>query len=216
MTTEVAHHSRFAVIDLTNYQYFRANDQEVDEFVRRLRRLDPPTPQMRRGEELHRGLQLMALGETEEAEALLSTFEWAIDHDVAMQRPSRVERPVSRVYEVGGRSVLLVGRVDAIARDVITDYKATGRIDLDSLHDSLQWRSYLDMLPECNVFRYEVFRLGLDLDSIIDHAALELRRYPDLHKDVAEAVEEVDWFVQSLASQGLVAMHPDGNGVVRG
>lgn len=209
---------------LDGYRYYRDHDQPVEDYVRQILRLEPPTPAMQMGIEFHQTLEdagkvMMSGGQWEPPdEKRVYSFQYRIDGGLKLQVPSVVEMPARREFEVAVRPpvmatpgivqadrfrVTMSGRLDAVCGQTGVDYKTTkSTINAEGYHDAFQWRAYLFLLPEMPDFRYEVFRIrpGKELNQIevVEHRSFTMTRYPDLERDVLAAVAEYLEFLQVM------------------
>lgn len=68
--------------------------------------------------------------------------------------------PATKVYEAGGYTVQVSGKMDAVEGVTAHDFKCKFRaIDWQEYYDSYQWRFYLDMLG-LHIFYYDVFEVA--------------------------------------------------------
>ena len=221
-----------SVTDIEGYRYYKNSEwQTFDKYLSQLLRLEPPTDAMEWGTKWHKYLQDMAMGKDVSGKPeVYGEYEWQVEPE--LDQPDVVEMPVEKTYNVRGREILVRGRVDAVVGNTVIDYKTTKKLDVDLYMDSYQWRAYLDMVPESNMFRYDVFVMSeplkkkvvvegktittKDLYRVIrDYHYLELSKYPELHNDVAHMIAEYDEFLLGLHGQGKINLSPEGNGVIR-
>ena len=206
--------NRFSVSDLTSYDWFKVSEKmTLQEYLVRLKRQDTPSPKVVKGIKIHHWLELLAKGDTDAQHGLNSEMD--SDIMVKLPQPDLVEIPVRKMYRVNGRNILLTGRVDALVGLTVVDYKTTWRMNLESYADSIQWRAYMDMLPDYERFKYEVFKLRAshsepDRPVLAEHRALECSRYPMLHADVARRVAEFDDWLITLDRGGHIELTPYG------
>lgn len=180
---------------LDGYRYYRDHDQPVEDYVRQILRLEPPTPAMQIGIEFHQMLEDMAKAmmdhERPKPDRLkrpnaVYDFVWQGDTVLTkLPMPSVVEMPARREFNIvvppavsptpgivqaDKFRVTMSGRLDAVCGLTGVDYKTTraSTINAESYQDALQWRAYLFLLPEMPDFRYDVFRIrpGKDLNQI--------------------------------------------------
>ena len=200
-----------AVTALDSYRYYVESDMSLEQYIARLKRLEPPHPRAVLGTAMHDGISHLV--KTGSYSLLDKTFH--IPAEIHLRRPDVMEVKVGRTFEVDGRRVRVSGRVDALMGQTLVDYKTTQRIDLDYLMDSLQWRVYMSLLPDVEAFRYEVFQLSknpnkLGKYAVNHHTSVDLARYPDLESDVYAAVMNYDRFLRQMARWGYITLTPYG------
>src|SRR5262245_16136642 len=187
---------RISVSDLETVRYYKANERaSMAELVAKLKRAEPPTPQMRAGSALAK------LFEHQSGEVLdLATVD-GIRFDFGAMTGTM---PLCRFREVKGEKlydtpsgrVTLVGKVDGLDALRVRDQKLTENWDAANYLDSLQGRSYLDMF-NAHEFVYDVFRRTKHDDDdpglvkITAYHPLTFYRYPGMDEDVREAVFEL-------------------------
>jgi len=167
---------RVAVSDIDTYRYYLDDeDGDFDKLLRRLRREEPETIEMRAGKALHRFLETGAqpghtFGLSLDESILNTPFDdgyQSIDIDGFRFDFSRLEatlplQPLREIkaekeYIINGTSVMLVGKVDGMDGLAIDDHKfTTSYFTPDRYFDAYQWRLYLDIY-EANRFKYNIF-----------------------------------------------------------
>ena len=220
------------VTDLEGYRYYQTHEWlTFGKYLDQLLRREPPSPAMEWGTKWHRYLQDMAMGrDVSHNPSLYGEYEWQVEPELL--QPEVVEMAVSKVYVVNGREVLMRGRIDAKVGRTIIDYKTSKSPDMESYMDSYQWRAYLDMEGNSDMFRYDVFTMSEPMKKKVamgnkiitttdeyrvvrDYNYIELSKYPTLHEDVQARVAEYDEFLCGLANAGEIALAPNGSGVLR-
>ena len=206
---------RISVTALESWRYFLHGTKwdgspalTQDKYIRRLRRMEPPTPAMEKGIKFHKHIET---GGHEHA----GIFDWQCD--VELPRPSAVEVPVSRKYRMHGMDVDLRGRIDALVGLEVVDYKTGKRSPgyLDYM-ESWQWKAYLAMLPECDDFRYEHFvvldplRSAPHLYRIVRHQSIPLQRYAGMEGEVEDALREYLGLLLHFEDSGLIELNERG------
>lgn len=169
------------------------------------------SPAMERGTKFHSAMENLALTGNWESE-----FSWEIE--VEIPRPQHVEkrRVASRKSHYHDRTLVLSGIIDAIRGDTITDYKTTEKtIKLEKYIDSWQWRAYLTMVPECERFRYDIFRLQQRPArsgnwSVTEHAKVDLQRYDGMEDEVWSFAERFGCFLVELHDQKKLRIDGEG------
>ena len=220
---------RISVTALDEWWYYRTglsyatgeHALSLEAFVRRLRRLDPPTPALRRGTLLHRHL------ETEGRDAEAAEFI-RFDCDVEIERPAVREMRVLKEYRLSpSLTVTLSGRIDGLLGRTVVDYKGSSRAPSYASYDDIsgapveggahpwQWRCYLDMLPDCDRHRFECFtmydpRRGEHAWRVVRHERFTMERYQALGRDVARALSDYVEMLFGLERAGLVRLGPRG------
>ena len=91
-------HARQRQPDLDGWEYYKSSNLSHSEFLRRLRRMDPPSKAMHDGTMFHRYMET-------QGREFSHFFEWKCD--VTMEKPTATEVPVTKKYEIGGRVVTL-------------------------------------------------------------------------------------------------------------
>ncbi len=176
---------RISVTDLESYRYYLASeDMTLDDILRRLRREEPPSPNMLAGTAFHKLLEDSTEGELTDATVEGHRFRFDLDAELAMPPIREIKAAVE--YTVNGLPVTLVGKVDALSGIRVDDHKLTGRFDAEKYADSFQWRTYL-MLFKAHQFVYNVFTGAPDKDGVWVIRAfdpLPLYRYGDMEKEV--------------------------------
>ena len=211
--------NRIWVTSLDGYLAFRDNlyhEEELFDYVNHLVGSKPPSLRMGLGTYLHAALEVAGVkGGTMDHE-IPGEFQIRCYEHIELARPSAVEVPVTKVYHVNGREVTLSGKLDAISGRRGVDYKTADKIDMERLADAFQWRCYLDMLPELDTFRYDVFQMKetrSGMWDIVRHVRLEQTRYIGLHEEVEALVAEYDRFLMDLERAGHIEL--DERGVIR-
>ena len=176
---------RISATDIDSYRRFRGDEEDdLATFLARLRKWEPPTPAMKAGTALHKALENATPGQYLTLEADGYTFE--IRGTNALDLPDIRECKATREYEIGGLTVTVVGKVDAVHGNRIDDHKFTGRFDAERFLDSYQWRIYLEVFG-ADEFRWNVFE-GTEVGDkqYVISAVHPLRtfRYPGIGADV--------------------------------
>lgn len=197
---------RISVTDLDGWRYFRASeDMTVEDFLRRLRREEPPTPAMRAGRALHKLLEHAQEGEVTLAEQDGFRFNFQADCNVPLMPIRELKGEMIIPTPVG--PVTLVGVVDGIDRAVY-DHKLTERFDAERYADSYQWRCYLAMFV-AHKFTYNVFEGRHDpkLDEwvIYGFQQVSFYSYPTIAQDVRQEVSDLACFIAENLPERLVA-----------
>lgn len=179
---------------------------DLDEFMARLLKRQPETPEMRAGSAIHEVLERAAVGD-EIGSITANGVVFHFDGDfVVTAKPEREGAIIEKVYPTMVGPVLLRGRTDA-RTDEVTDYKLTfSTFDAERYAESLQWKSYLDMTGRKR-FRYEVFTAKWDGPEVIvrDQHSLTLWAYPEMGGEVQRAVDELSEFIVTHVPQMLIA-----------
>ena len=136
---------RVSVTELADFRRFRETDQTFEEWLARWKRLIPPTPAMRAGTRFHRFLET---GGRDYADRVVLKL------DFTPIKPDSCEVSLSREFAIGGETVKLVGRLDAIRGKTILDYKLLSRYPkVQKYSGSVQWRSYFVLYPQAERLR---------------------------------------------------------------
>lgn len=184
---------RVSVTDIEQLAYYRrTEDMPLADLLRRLRREDPPSPQMAVGTAFHAFLEHAGECEVDTVEQDGFIFDFSnLDAEIALPeiRELKVEREI-----VDG--VTVVGKVDAAEGKRVEDHKTSNRFDPERYQDSIQWKAYLTLL-EANEFIYNVFVIYAptkampdNLYRVMEFHRLPLYRYPGMDEDVRRAVTE--------------------------
>jgi hypothetical protein len=185
---------RLSVTDLESFRYYQDEDEAtLEDMIRRLRRLDPPTDQMEAGRAFAKLME--HAGPALDVECVDGwTFRFDGDWDLSL--PDLRELKVEQVFQTPSGPVTLVGMVDGTTGRVVRDAKLTQRWDAERYLDSLQWRSYLLML-EAPTFIYDVFvgRYKGKEVTVTEYHPMTFYAYPNMRQDVERAVCELAAFV---------------------
>ena len=191
---------RVRVTDLDAFDWYLNMDQSLEEFRRRLMRLDPPTEPMLRGTAFHAMMEHARAGdEIDQFEKDGFTFKVAGDLELELDTDGYAEVLGSKMLNIDGMEVRLSGRVDYVSPRAVTEFKTTGKLNLERYMSSYQWRCYLEMF-ERDIAEYVIFtvrknkRTGIHM--IYDCDPLTLRRYPGMGDDVERKVRDFVWFIQ--------------------
>lgn len=190
------------VTDLDSYRRYRDNDEmSLQELLRRLHRLDPPSDAMRAGTALHSLLEAPQTGSLSSAEissAEIDGHHFTFSLDASLPLLPFRELHGKRIYEVNGEEIEVRGKVDTFDGFAVEDHKLTqSTFDAERYFTSYQWRLYLSLF-NARKFRYNVFtgkflnvdEAGLQCWEITDFQRLELCRYPELEDDITRELEE--------------------------
>lgn len=179
---------RLSVSDLDAMLYWRDSDDDLETFLKQLRREEPPGPNMLASRAFHSLLENSSEGgEFFATERDGWRFDFAIDQEIAL--PQIRELKAEMPFDTPSGPVTLVGKVDGLQGITVHDYKLTERFDVERYMDSLQWRSYLAMFGAMQ-FVYDVFVCRYD-DSrvyIFDYHRLPFCAYPGMLEDVRREV----------------------------
>ena len=188
---------RLSVTDVDAWHYFRAQEEgDMTAFLARMRREEPPTPQMLAGTALHKALETGAIGNGIEFGSEGHSFFVAFDADLSL--PPVREVKVTRTQEVSGCEVTLVGKADGVDGTTIIDHKLTRAFVPDRYLDGFQWRAYLWLFGATR-FRWNVFvgRPGRDEGGedwtdvrLTDLHHLEAVAYDGMARDVEASVAD--------------------------
>ena len=213
------HDNRISVSALDSYTYYRDSEQTIEEYVECLRRIDPPNPRAELGTLFHSYLEAWAEGVVHAPFEHCRCRECCGGFDlsgvnVTLERPVAQEVPIERLYRTSkGRSVLVRGRLDAIVRNGVVDYKTTKQPDMERYMDTYQWRVYLSIYP-AEWFRYEIFKLGDErstgITPVYEHSNLTLRPYAGMEDDVEARISEYDEFLRRLDADGYITLTENG------
>jgi hypothetical protein len=203
---------RVSVSDLDAYRsYLLDEERGLPELLARLRREDEKTLGMVAGSALHKALELAAEGETLHLEADGFVFTFAGDFEIPLSRAREI--PISADYPTPHGIVHVRGRVDEINGLEVVDHKTTGRIDLERLMDSYQWRLYLDIIGAAT-FRWNILemkRLGCadpsderEFYEVTNIQTLRQVRYPGIHEDTTRLCESFAAFATDHLRERIV------------
>lgn len=213
--------NRFSVTALDGYRYYKTGYLPIEDYVRRLKRIEKTSPRAELGINFH---QFLEHGNFERMEQYFDLSRV----NVNLQKPDATELMIERIYTTPeGRRIRIRGKVDAIAGTAIIDYKTTKRAYLESYSEAYQWRTYLSIYPS-DRFRYEVFilsekpslftfpqgaganRRAVYRHIVYEHERLTLRPYRALESDVLALISEYDDFLQRLEEWGYIELTPEG------
>lgn len=188
----------------------------TEEFLRMMRREEPPTDDMLAGSALHSLLEHAKEGD--EFDCLVGVerdgFRFRFEGDFTLPLPIEREPEVmERVFETLSGPVLLRGRIDGREADeTITDYKLSSSFDAERYAGSLQWRAYL-LMTGARRFKYVVFQSKRTEHDVwvYEMHQLVFWRYPEMEADVHRRVGELAEFVAAHVP-GLVG-EPEPAGV---
>ena len=191
---------RVSVTDLAAYRRFRNTDQTFEEWLARWKRQIPPTPAMRAGTRFHRFLET---GGRDYADRVVFKL------DFTPIQPDSCEVPLSREFAIGGESVKLVGRLDAIHGKTILDYKLLSRYpEVEKYSGSVQWRSYFVLYPQAERFRYQFFIRDYAADPALvvvrDVRECAFSRYPGVEDDVTALLAAYRGFIREMEAIGKI------------
>lgn len=196
---------RISVTDLESYRYYRDSDEmALEDFLRRMRREEPPTEQMMAGRALHSILEDAKPGSVDAAKR--DGFDFLFDAECHV--------PLTPIRELKGEMeiqtpiglVTLVGVVDGLEAG-IADHKLTARFDAERYGDSYQWRCYLVMFGG-HQFIYNVF-VGREVEprvwAITEFHRFPVYAYPEMRDDVEREVGEFAAFLAKAMPEKLKA-----------
>ena len=192
---------RVSVTDLAAYRRFRNTDQTFEQWLARWKRQIPPTPAMRAGTRFHRFLET---GGRDYADRVVFKL------DFTPIQPDSCEVPLSREFAIGGESVKLVGRLDAIHGKTILDYKLLSRYpEVEKYSGSVQWRSYFVLYPQAERFRYQFFIRDYAADPaqvvvVRDVRECAFSRYPGVEDDVTGLLADYRGFIREMEAIGKI------------
>lgn len=191
---------RVSVTELADYRRFRDTDRTFEEWLARWKRLIPPTPAMRAGTRFHRFLET---GGRDYADRVVFKL------DFTPIQPDSCEVPLSREFAIGGETVKLVGRLDAIQGKTILDYKLLSRYPkVETYSGSVQWRSYFVLYPQAERFRYQFFIRGYSGDPQVvvvrDVRECAFSRYPAVEDDVTALLGDYRAFIREMEATGKI------------
>ena len=191
---------RVSVTELADYRRFKNTDQTFEEWLARWKRLIPPTPAMRAGTRFHRFLETGGRDYADRVKFKL---------DFTPIKPDSCEVPLSREFSIGGESVKLVGRLDAIHGKTILDYKLLSRYPrAEKYSGSVQWRSYFVLYPQAETFRYQFFIRGYtanpEMVVVRDIRECTFSRYPEVEDDVTALLADYRTFIREMEAEGKI------------
>ncbi len=191
---------RVSVTELADYRRFRNTDQTFEEWLARWKRLIPPTPAMRAGTRFHRFLETGGRDYADQVK---------FKPDFTPIKPDSCEVPLSREFAIGGESVKLVGRLDAIHGKTILDYKLLSRYPrAEKYSGSVQWRSYFVLYPQAETFRYQFFIRGYTANPEVvvvrDIRECAFPRYPEVEDDVTALLTDYRTFIREMEAAGKI------------
>ena len=105
----------------------------------------------------------------------------------------------TKVYEIDGEPVLVVGKTDGFRGRQIAEIKTTGSFQIDKYLGSLQWRLYLDIFGASSV-TYIVFVLRYrkreGAVALVDTHTFDCLPYNGMATDIREALTSLVSFVR--------------------
>ncbi len=191
---------RVSVTELADYRRFRDTGQRFEEWLARWKRLIPPTPAMRAGTRFHRFLET---GGRDYADRVVFKL------DFTPIQPDSCEVSLSREFAIGGETLKLVGRLDAIRGKTILGYKLLRRYPkVEEYSGSVQWRSYFVLYPQAERFRYQFFIRGYSGDPQVvvvrDVRECAFSRYPAVEDDVTALLGDYRAFIREMEAVGKI------------
>ena len=173
---------------------------DTDMFVRRLCRLEPPSPAMLAGRAIHKVIE--TAGTDSVSQIHQSGWNINFEADINLTWPRQRELRIETEFD--GRPIN--GVVDAVSERAIHDLKTTKSINLEKYAQSWQWRAYLWMTRMDNFF-YDILKIKIDNDTAIvtDYDRLALTRYPSLNKEVEQLYKDFYQTVDDLQTNGHFA-----------
>lgn len=183
---------RISVTDLDALAYYhQSDDMDLDTIKRRLRKKEPPTPQLLSGRGFHLALEQAATGdELGVIERDGYTFDFT-KLDAELSLPPVREKFITGHLHVSGMDVELRGKIDGDDGLTVYDHKATGQFDPDSYTDSYQWRAYLFMTGRQR-FQHNVFtrKIKGDTVQVTGLHTLVNYAYPGMDQDLYQGVRD--------------------------
>lgn len=198
---------RVSVTDLDQFRYWRADEEmTLDDLRQRLLHRDPPSEAMLAGTALHHALEHASEHTAHTLSALGYTFTFDIEAAIAL--PVVRELKAVKEYDLDGRKVRVVGKVDGLHGKRVEDHKTTSStFDAEKYLNTWQWRFYLDIF-EADTFRWNVFqmRAGEPQEYVVTNLhPLETCRYPALQADcerhLRDFLDLVDGHIPEYAAQ---------------
>lgn len=181
---------RVSVSDLDQLIWFRRiEDMTLEQLVSRLRREEPPNRAMLMGTAWHEILEEPPEDELVAVER--DGFTFLIECDAEITLPQMRELKATKTYRVNGIDVTLVGKVDGIAGNMVTDHKLTARPNVESYAESYQWRAYLDIF-DADTFEYVIYHAADKGEQVIikDVSPFRFYRYPNMRDDLMVGIRE--------------------------
>ena len=199
---------RLSVSDIDLYRKYLQEDEDITlkELLRQLRREEKRPWYMEAGNAFHKVLEHAQTGEVAEATYNGYRFSFELDHSVVLPEIREIKGEIVIPTSVG--PVTLVGKVDGMNYSV-HDYKLTGWMQPEKYIDSYQWRCYLQMFRAYR-FQYDIFTYDQDKDDkkhliVKDYHQLEMFAYPNMERDVVNAVDDFAKFVAEYLPEKLTA-----------
>ena len=197
---------RFGVTALDALDFYLGGEADssasLRDYLKEILRLAPPTEAQTRGLEFEKWLDNQIDGK----------FDASWETSLTIEIPRVVVRQVgvSREYNINGRKVVVVGRVDAIHGRVIDDWKTTLKApEYEKYADKWQWRAYLRMFGY-DQFQYHVFKLDPKRRRIVDYEMFPFDSYRGMREEMDSKVLEYAEFMMDLERQGLVVFAAKG------
>lgn len=201
------------------YPQFEAVALSTEDFMARMERTSPKSPEMLAGSALHKLLEKAKAGDEWGDEGVLVDgvhLRFEVSH--AFELPWEREPEITQlVFDTPYGKVLLRGRIDGREMDgTVVDYKLSGKFSAERYARSMQWKAYA-LMKEARRFKYLVFHAkgSYVYDDpncfweawVHDVHELVLWSYPEMEAEVKEMVTELAEFVVKHVPALVV---PDG------
>lgn len=135
---------------------------------------------------------------------LVEFLEADINFAVKKQLPGIWQQKYTKLYDIDGLMIEVVGVADMLYGNLVIDNKTTwSGFDYDNYAASAQWRFYLEIF-EADQFRYNVFEFRADRNDVIqlrDYHCFHFQKYAGLERDNLSLVAE---FVRYLEIKGRI------------
>jgi hypothetical protein len=193
---------RVSASDLDQLTWFRRiDDMTLADLVARFRRESPPSEAMDRGIAFHK---VMEHPPDEISTISMDGFTFRFTCDDVITLPQVREIKATKDYHIAGVDVTLVGVVDGISGNVVTDHKLTERPDPETYLTSYQWRAYLDIF-NADIFTYHLYHAkanGRDVE-IKSVDTFSFYRYPEMEADLLAGIAEFVEFAKDHLPERL-------------
>lgn len=190
---------RLSVTTIDGYIYWRDHEfKSLDELEADIRRESKPSQAMLRGRAFHSVI--------EHPEETLAGDHYAYEDyrfdrygidEVLSHIPKDAIAEAKAEREIEG--VMIVGKADALRGLDIYEAKCTGRINVDTYHESYQWRYYLVLFDGQRVnyvlAKYFESKKEPGMITIQEVMPLPCYRYPKLEDDVRRMTAECAEFI---------------------
>lgn len=197
---------RVSATNLEAYRRWMVDDEaDFEQIKNYLLKLTPPTDAMKAGTAFHKVLENASSGILDKAEYDGFRFKFDLEDEIALPeiRELKIEKPIT----LNNTDIVLVGVVDGLDFNSVSDHKLTAKDDIEGYTNSMQWRCYLDWFNR-DKFIYNLFIKGYqpvnsDPNEIPIKSLTQVtfNRYPAMHDDVMEMIGDYVDFVNKYVPE---------------